>query len=78
MTIHVRGFRVDSPRDGLIEKLVYFVEVASTGSKPERHVRRYGGSREFGGTPVFNLDVLEVMRKHPRQGPGCRCSTPTP
>jgi hypothetical protein len=29
MTIHVRGFPVDPPRDGLIEKWVYFVEVAS-------------------------------------------------
>jgi hypothetical protein len=41
-----------------------FYKATTTGSKPEQQVRLHGGFREFAGTPVFNLDVLELMRKH--------------
>jgi hypothetical protein len=37
-------------------------------NKMERHVRLYGGFREFAGEPVFDLDALEEMRGMLEQG----------
>jgi hypothetical protein len=47
-----------------------FYLATTTGSKPEQQVRLHGGVREFAGTPGFNLDVLELMRKHLAGAPG--------
>lgn len=39
-----------------------FYKQTTKGSPAERHVRLYGGFRDFAGDPVFDADALEAMR----------------